>query len=133
MHATTMPVINVTNYQQYIDAAPLQQLIADSLPDDVSWPDAINVSIAYMQVQKKHSVYITMVALSILGKAYRLTLHHDNEYFYLAQYGLDLNNYSTQAVKDMHIRVFNQAFVEVINVKAAQIMKAIKFAYGKQA
>jgi len=132
MQTTTMPIIHITNYQQHIDAAILQQLIADSLPEDVQWPEAINISIAYMQVQKKYSVYTTTLALSILGKAYRLKLHHDNESFYLAQYGLDLNNFSTSVAKDAYIRIFQQAFETVVYAKTTQIMKAIKFAYGTE-
>ena len=132
MQPATLPAIHLTNYQQYIDVSYLHQLIAHSLPEDVNWPDSINVSIAYMQVQKKHSVYTTTVALSILGKAYKITLHHDNADFYAAQYGLDLNNYSTQAGKDAHVRIFNLAFQRAVSAKLSQIIKALKFAYGKQ-
>lgn len=132
METVALPILHVTNYQQYIDASYMHQIVMDNLPQDTHWPEAINISIAYMQIVKKAGAFITTLALSILGKTYKVKTTHANADFYLAQYGLDLNTYANQGTKDNHIRLFQQAFQGVVYNKKTQIIKALKCAYGNQ-
>src|ERR1044072_4885275 len=126
---TPMPTLHITNYQQNLDAGYLHHLIMHNLPTDTQLPSVINISIAYMQVTKKNGVYITTLALSILGQSYKVKLQHSNQEVYLAQYGLDLNTYTTATDKDAHVRIFQQAFNAIVYARVAQIIKALTTAY----
>src|ERR1700752_4736646 len=110
---TTAPKVHITNYQQYIDAHILQQLINDNLPRDVNWPLHVNVSIAYMDVKKKGVILYGTIALSILGKTYKVSAPVEQE-AYLAKYGLDLGVYFNQDLKDSHIHILQNTFAGII-------------------
>lgn len=127
----TLPALHITNYQQHIDPSYLYNAIIDSLPDDVHWPVNINVSIAYMQVQRQHGIFNTTLALSILGKAYKIKIAHDNKGYYDAQYALD-SGAGNRDAKDNYTRLYQQAFQDVVVAKKKQIIKAITCAYGNK-
>lgn len=123
-----MPQVHVTNYQQYIDATYLHTIITDNLPSGIPWPENINVSIAYMDVKKKGVLLYGTIALSILGKAYKISMPVD-EHAYLAKYGLDLNTYANNSTKDNHRSIFQRTFDGIVANKKQQIIKAITCAY----
>lgn len=125
----TLPTLHVTNYQQYIDASPLHTIVMDNLNPEANWPDTVNISIAYMHTTKKGLTYITTLALSILGKAYKISVSAD-KIIYDAQRGLDLNLYAERAGKDHDIKTTQNAFNALVANKKQQIIKAITCAYA---
>jgi hypothetical protein len=130
MHTITpMPTVHVTNYQQYINADDLTVGILDHIPADAVLPERLYISIAYMRVVKFVGRYKTNLNLSIKGRSYSFSFLHDNDHYYLAGRSLELNETSTTVVKDIHIRVFQQAFEAVVNKNIKQITKAIITAY----
>lgn len=129
MSDLTLPAVHVTNYQQYITGDFLQQAIADTLPVamDAKLPENMHLSIAYIDIKKTSevcafkTVYKTRLALSIKGKTYTYELQHGNDHLYLAHVGLQINQYSTAAAKDNHIKLLNQAFEAVVFMRAGKI------------
>lgn len=127
-----IPVVHVTNYQQYINADYLALNVNDRMPADSKLPENIYTSIAYMQVQRAKGVFNTTLCLNIKGRAYRFKLAHDVEAYYIAQVTIDYNTFSSSTAKDMQIRQLQQAFEAVVNKNIKQIVKAITTAYGHQ-
>lgn len=127
---TAIPVVHVTNYQLHINTDVLAQAITDRLqPCEALAGKALYVSVAYMQVQKVKSTFKTTLVLSIKGRSYRYYIMHDNEYFYLTQVALDQNSFTGAAAKDTHIRIYQHAFIQVVEKNIAQITKALVTAY----
>lgn len=122
---TNLPAVVITNYQQYIDAGYLTEMLLQY--EDLPVGKQLFASIAYLDVKKTSAtrrdltsgvylrIYAITLVLSINGVAYRYTLKDTNPDTYLAKKGLDLNNYGTPAGKDNHIRVLQQAFKDVID------------------
>lgn len=115
-----LPAVVITNYQQYIDAGYLTEMLlqGDDLKGD-STP--LYASIAYVDVKKVpqpvkgQRMYNIVLALSLKGKTYTYKKVTDNTNYFLAKVGLDINSYGTNAGKDNHIRVFQKAFEEVVS------------------
>lgn len=129
MQETTLPNVYVTNYQQYVNADFLQQAIDKVIPVYMELPMAgsLYISIAYIDINKISkagtwkATYKTRLALSIKGKTYTYELQHGNDHLYLAHVGLQINQYSTAAAKDNHIKLLNQAFEAVVFMRAGKI------------
>lgn len=132
----TVPTVHITNYQQYIAPAILTQGIYDHLPQDENLPQHLHASIAYLQVVRFIGRYKTKLSLNIIGRTYSFTLLHDNAYYYNASKAIYLNDFGgtlqkpDYEKKDAIMRLFQQAFVDVVNKNIKQITKAITTAYG---
>lgn len=126
MSLTALPNVHVTNYQQYITGDFLQDAIADTLPVamDGKLPENLYVSIAYINVtviSGANATYNTVLVLNIKGKSYTYKLRHNKTDLYLANVGLQANQYSTAAAKDNHIKLLNQAFETLVFMRAEKI------------